>query len=108
MEISERIVALRKARKLSRYKLGQLSGVSKTHLDNIEHGKNSPSVEILSQLLDVLDCSLSEFFNEDGNDTYLSSKELEHLCAYRSLTTAQQDAVNLVIDTFIVTNTDKK
>ena len=39
MEISERIVALRKARKLSRYKLGQLSGVSKTHLDNIEHGK---------------------------------------------------------------------
>ena len=61
MKISERIVALRKARKLSRYKLGQLSGVSKTHLDNIEHGKNSPFVEILSQLLDVLDCSLSEF-----------------------------------------------
>lgn len=51
MDISERLKSLRKAKDMSVYKLSQLSGVSETHIRDLERGDRNPSFDTLSRLV---------------------------------------------------------
>ena len=68
MNVGERIVELRISKGLTTNKLANLSGVSQSHLREIELGKRNPTVETLSFFCDALGISLSDFFNENNND----------------------------------------
>jgi len=59
MDIAERLKSTRKARNLSVYKLSQLSGVSETHIRDLERGDRNPSFDTLHRLvkpLGVISC----------------------------------------------------
>lgn len=65
MNISKRLQALRAAKGLTVNRLANLSGISQSHLREIELGNKNPTIETLSYFCDALGVSLKEFFTED-------------------------------------------
>lgn len=60
MDISKRLKEIRKAKNISVYKLSQLSGVSETHIRDLERGDRNPSIDTLSRLSVPLGITLPE------------------------------------------------
>lgn len=75
MNLSERLKYLREKKGITTNKLANLSGVSQSHLREIEMGKRNPTVETLSYFCDALGISLSDFFGEskEGINPFLLS-----------------------------------
>ncbi len=65
MNLAERIRFLREKKGLTTNKLANLSGVSQSHLREIELGTRNPTVETLSYFCEALGVSLAEFFSEE-------------------------------------------
>ena len=53
-----RIRAVRKARKMSAYRLAELIGLSEVSLTHIECGSRGPSLQTISSIADALDTSI--------------------------------------------------
>lgn len=68
MDIGKRITELREMRGLTVNKLANLSGVSQSHLRDIELSKKSPTVETLSYICYALKVSLPDFFAYEHTD----------------------------------------
>ena len=85
MDISQRLKNVRTAKNISVYKLSQLSGVSETHIRDLERGDKNPSLDTLYKLSEPLGYSLPEFLNENGNASYLSEKERTLVECFRCL-----------------------
>ena len=85
MDIAERLRSIRKSKNISVYKLSQLSGVSETHIRDLERGDRNPSFDTLNRLSVPLGIPLSELFNESEETAFLNSKEKELLSYYRML-----------------------
>lgn len=66
MDIGARLVYLREMKGLTTNKLANLSGISQSHLREIELGKRNPTVETLTYFCDALGVDLSEFFRNDN------------------------------------------
>ena len=66
INIGERITYFRNARGYTVNYLANQSGISQSYLRELEMGTyKNPSVDILSNLCDILGISLSEFFNTE-------------------------------------------
>ena len=74
MDISKRLKDVRKAKDISVYKLSQLSGVSETHIRDLERGDRNPSFDTLSKIAAPLGISLSDLLNETDDVSYLNEK----------------------------------
>lgn len=85
MNISERLKKVRKSKNISIYKLSKQSGISETHIRDLERGDRNPSFDTLNRLAEPLGLSLSELFNESDNISYVSSSEKELLECFRML-----------------------
>jgi len=85
MDIAERLRSIRKSKNISVYKLSQLSGVSETHIRDLERGDRNPSFDTLNRLSVPLGITLSELFNESEETAFLNSTEKELLNCYRML-----------------------
>ena len=85
MDIAERLKESRKAKNLSVYKLSQISGVSETHIRDLERGDRNPSFDTLSRLVKPLGLSLAEMFRDSEDVSYLNSRERELVECYRML-----------------------
>ena len=75
MDISKRLKDVRKAKEISVYKLSQLSGVSETHIRDLERGDKNPSLDTLAKITAPLGMSLSDLLNENDDVSYLNEKE---------------------------------
>lgn len=53
---------IRQKRKLTLIRLSTLTGISKTHLNDIETGKKSPTIEILCKISIVLQVNITDLF----------------------------------------------
>lgn len=94
---SERLTVIRKAKKMSVYRLSQLSEVSENHIRSIEKDKSQPSIFLLERLLEALGMSLAEFFNNNECVLYPTEAERELIAKVRELDSEQAKAVlNLV------------
>ena len=93
MKIAERLKTLRKTRNISVYQLSKLSGVSETHIRDLERGDRNPSFDTLSRLAEPLGISLSEFFNENADIVYLSDEEKELVDRFRQLSKDRSDSL---------------
>lgn len=93
MDISKRLKDVRKAKDISVYKLSQLSGVSETHIRDLERGDRNPSIDTLYKLSVPLGISLPELLNETGNASYLNEKEKMLIEYFRSLSDDKADAL---------------
>ncbi len=58
--LGERVRALRERRGTTRKALAAATGVSERHLANLEYGDGNPSVLVLQQVAEALDCPLAE------------------------------------------------
>ena len=93
MDISKRLKDVRKTKDISVYKLSQLSGVSETHIRDLERGDKNPSIDTLYKLSAPLGISLPELLNETGNVSYLNEKEKMLVEYFRRLSDDKADAL---------------
>ena len=69
--VGERIARFREKKGITVNKLANLSGLSQSHLRDIELGNKTPSVETLYQICEALGITLKDFF-DDGSESLLS------------------------------------
>lgn len=62
LNIGEQLAEMRLKQGYSQRKLAQLSGLTNTAISGIEQGRNSPSINTLQSILQVLDSDLANFF----------------------------------------------
>ena len=101
MDIAERLKTVRKSKKISVYRLSQLSDVSETQIRNIERGDSNPSFETLSKLSEPLGLSLADLFNETEEVSYLSNEEKELVECFRMLPKEKTDALLNFVKAFV-------
>ena len=68
MDISKRLIELRKATGLSQYRLAQRSGIPQGSISNYELGKSIPGPDVLAKLCDGLGITMAEFYTEPQSD----------------------------------------
>ena len=93
MDISKRLENVRKAKDISVYKLSQLSGVSETHIRDLERGDRNPSIDTLSKLAVPLGLSLPELLNDTDSVSYLTEKEKALVECFRHLSDDKADTL---------------
>ena len=101
MDIAKRLKTVRKSKNISVYKLSQLSGVSETHIRDLERGDRNPSFDTLTRLAEPLGLTLSDLFNESGEVAYLNSAEKELVECYRMLPEDKASAFLQLIKTIV-------
>ena len=72
MNVSERIIALRKRCGLTQNGLAERAGVSQTHLRRVELGQADITVGHLQLLCDAMGVSIEEFFKEEADSNEVS------------------------------------
>lgn len=85
MEIGERLRHVRKSKNISIYRISMETGISQSHISDLELGRRKPSVETLSRLVVPLGITLSELFNENNDISILSEKERQLVEYFRTL-----------------------
>ena len=93
MEIGKKLCKLRKNKKMSMYRLTQLTGVSGNHIKGIEEGTRQPTIETLQRLTVALGSSLAEIFNDNTECTYLTEKERQLIENFRTMSEEKADAL---------------
>lgn len=94
--IADKITSLCEKRKISKYRLSQLSGISQSSLGRIITQENLPSLVTLEKICDALDVTMSQFFQEDdvGN---LTETQKEVLKIWNDLSVKEQEIVMLML-----------
>ena len=93
MEVGKKLQKLREEKKMSMYRLTQITGVSGHHIKGIENGTRQPTIETLNRLVSALGSSLSEIFNDDTECTYLNERERSLIENFRTLSEEKADAL---------------
>ena len=92
MDLGKRIMNIREAKKITRYRLTQLTGISGHHIKGIEEGTRQPTIETLKKMIVPLGITLAELFNE-GDASYLSEKERQLVENFRTLSDEKGEAL---------------
>lgn len=101
MDIAERLKTIRKSKNISVYRLSQLSGVSETHIRDLERGDRNPSFDTLNRLAMPLGLSLSELFNESDDVAYLNEEEKALIECFRLLAKDKADSLLAFLKTLV-------
>jgi len=97
MNIGNRLQQLRKKKGFTADQLAEKVNVTRIYITKLEHNDNFPSFPLLEKICDVLDITLSEFFNMDNSNI---SPELHSLLNNaKHLTPEQINLLNKFIDT---------
>ena len=99
MDIASRLKKIRTSKGCSVYKLSQISGVSETHIRDLERGDRNPSLDTIDRIAKTFGMSVSELLNENEEISYLTAKEKELLECYRMMPDDQCDALLAFIKT---------
>ena len=93
IDIGAKIKELRSDKGFTRYRLSELSGVSQTHISDIERGVKVPTIETISKLLEPLEVSLGEFFAKNDRLYDLNQNEQKAIALFRKLPKGSEDVV---------------
>lgn len=69
MALGQRVRRLRARRGITRKVLAQVADVSERHLANLEAGDGNPSILILQQIANALDCPLAELIGDETTES---------------------------------------
>lgn len=80
LALGSRVRRLRARRGITRRVLAQIADVSERHLANLEAGNGNPSILILRQIAQALDCSMAELLGDETTDSpdWLLIRDLLH------------------------------
>ncbi len=101
MDIAEKLRTTRKSKKISVYKLSQMSGVSETHIRDLERGDRNPSFDTLDRLAKPLGLSLADLFKENREVCYLNNEEAEFVECFRMLSEDKAEALLKFLKTLV-------
>lgn len=101
LDIAERLKRARKIKNISVYKLSQITGVSETHIRDLERGDRNPSFDTLSRLVKPLGLSLADMFKESEDVSYLSNDEKALVECYRMLSKDKEEALLKFLKTIV-------
>lgn len=100
MDVGARLMKLRTEKGFTKYRMAEITGISHTHIGNIENGSKVPNIDTLSRLLEPLGVSLSEFFAEDDSLFCLTPQEQEFMKLLRTLPPDKADMMLQFIKKF--------
>jgi len=63
-QFGNRLVELRKERKMTQDKLAEISELTRVYISGIEQGKRNVSLEVIAKLAEALEIEIKEFFEE--------------------------------------------
>jgi transcriptional regulator with XRE-family HTH domain len=63
-QFGNRLVELRKERKMTQDKLAELSELTRVYISGIEQGKRNVSLEVIAKLAQAMEIKISQFFEE--------------------------------------------
>ncbi len=92
MDVSKRLISLRKQCGYTQNGLAERAGVSQTHLRRVELGQADITVGHLELLCDAMGISLKEFFDD-------TSEESEMAVAFSRLSPKQQKLLQAFLET---------
>ena len=78
MDLSERIVYLRKQRKLTQEKVGEMVNMSQRSVANWESGDRSPSLSTLIELSELFNVSLDYLLGKTDNPERIKQPAVQH------------------------------
>lgn len=78
MQIGRKIKALRLQKNLTQEELGERTDLSKGYISQLERDLNSPSIETLFSILEVLGSTPKDFFDDDITEEKIVYTEDEH------------------------------
>lgn len=99
-KIGDRIKELREIHGISANKLAKSIDIDPSSISKIENGVSKPSIDLLIEICDFFDISMSDFFSEGINTNMLSHNIKELLTNSQNLTPEQIEAINILIKTF--------
>ena len=95
MNLGKRIMDIREAKGITRYRLTQITGISGHHIKGIEEGTRQPTIDTLEKLIVPLGVTLAELFNE-GECMYLSDRERQLIENFRIMSNEKSEALLLM------------
>lgn len=100
LDISEKLKAIRKSKNLSVYKLSKISGISETHIRDLERGDRNPSLDTISRLANTFGLSLPDLLSENEEILYLTDNEKELVKYFRMMPKDSADSLLAFLKTF--------
>ncbi len=97
MDIIKKLNAMRLERNMSVYRLAELSGVNQSTLANTFSRGVIPSIANLEAACTAMGVTLSQFFNENEKEFFLTEDETEMLLSFRKLPFQVKNTVSKMI-----------
>ncbi|NRB65492.1 MAG: helix-turn-helix transcriptional regulator [Saprospiraceae bacterium] len=101
MQLGQKIVRLRKQKKLSQAEVAQAVGVSRDAISKYERGDIVPSVETAKKIAEVLDVSLDYLVSNEEKQTVIDNGMLQRIVEIQKLSDPERNVILSVIDAFI-------
>ena len=107
MDPGAKIKKLRSAKYFTRYRLSELSGVSQTHISDIERGSKVPAIETISKLIEPREISLGEFFDDNNRLYDMNQTEQKEITLFRRFPKCSEDVVMQLLELLSKSTEDK-
>ena len=102
MALGDKLLKLRKERKLSQEKLARLIGTSGPIIGRYERGEMVPSVEVASKLADVFDVTLDYLADDTADVAEIKDKDmLKRLTGMAQLNEEDRTIILKVLDSLL-------
>lgn len=98
MDVIKRLNKFRLERKMSVYRLAELTGINQSTLANTFSRGIVPSVQNLILICEALGITPAQFFAEDETRVYLTSEEVKLFENYKKLPRDIQESVNHIVN----------
>lgn len=90
---------IRKSKGLSKKKMADLIGISRSTINNWYYADTTPSLANIQNICEAFELTVEQFFGGIGNPE-VENSEREFLGAWRMLTEKEKSAVSVVLETF--------
>ena len=86
MDLGKKIKDRRILLNLTQEELADRCELTKSYISQLENNKTSPSLETLTNILEILGTNLSTFFQEDEETPIVFNKDDHYVCEYNGYT----------------------
>lgn len=93
MDIINRINELCEERRISKYRLSQLTGISQSAFSKMNRQQSSLTIENIKRICDALGISLAQFFSDDQNYPDLTEDQKNLIDFWKLLSLSKREFV---------------
>ena len=98
MDIIGRIDELCSQRRITKYRLSQMTGISQSAFSKMKREQNTLSVETINRICEALEISVAQFFSESGNYPDLPGEQKQILDRWEKLDPEKRQFAFLMLE----------